>query len=130
MKNFAQRFINVKTRIAGNREKSSFEWSFGMPREETFRLTMPPAYIRRIIAEIDYAIKLNDEAKGKYDSQVTEALTLMELALDQEGTVTQSAAAEAEVALLPMEKAAKEYEVLCIAHAHIDMNWMWGYQET
>lgn len=130
MKNFAQRFIDVKTRIAGNREKSSFEWSFGMPSEEIFRLTMPPTYIRRILSEIDYAIKLNEEVKGRFDAQVTEALTLMELALDQEGTVTKSAAAEAEVALLPMEKAAKAYEVLCIAHAHIDMNWMWGYQET
>ena len=26
--------------------------------------------------------------------------------------------------------AAKKYTVLCIGHAHIDMNWMWGWDET
>ncbi len=130
MKNFAQRFIDVKTRIAGNREKSGFEWSFGMPREELARMTMPPTYITRVLSQIDFAIKLNEEADGLYTHHIREALTLMENVLDQEGAVTQTAAAEAEAALLPMEKAAKEYEVLCVAHAHIDMNWMWGYQET
>ena len=25
---------------------------------------------------------------------------------------------------------AKKYRVICTAHAHIDMNWMWGFQET
>ena len=130
MKNFAQRFIDVKTRIAGNREKSGFEWSFGMPREELARMTMPPTHITRVLSQIDFAINLNEEAGGLYTHHIREALTLMENVLDQEGAVTQTAAAEAEAALLPMEKAAKEYEVLCVAHAHIDMNWMWGYQET
>ena len=33
-------------------------------------------------------------------------------------------------ALSPMAGEAKEYDITCAAHAHIDMNWMWGYQET
>ena len=36
----------------------------------------------------------------------------------------------AEQALLPLSEAAKAYEVLFVGHAHIDMNWMWGWQET
>ena len=32
--------------------------------------------------------------------------------------------------LLPLQKDAKAYRIHCIAHAHIDMNWMWGFQET
>ena len=31
---------------------------------------------------------------------------------------------------MPLAEAAQEYEVLCAAHAHIDMNWMWSWQET
>lgn len=32
--------------------------------------------------------------------------------------------------LAPMEKAAKEYRLILAAHAHIDMNWMWSFNET
>lgn len=130
MKNFAQRFIELKTRIGGNREKRGFEYTFGMPRETLAGITMPAAHIRRIIAETDFAIKLSAEQGGRFDAQVAEALGIMEQALDAEGVLTRSAALSAERALLPLSEAAREYEVLCVAHAHIDMNWMWGWQET
>ncbi len=32
--------------------------------------------------------------------------------------------------LLPFAALAKTYEVTCVGHAHIDMNWQWGYHET
>ncbi|MFC1525423.1 alpha-mannosidase, partial [Candidatus Latescibacterota bacterium] len=35
-----------------------------------------------------------------------------------------------EEALAPIGPAAKEYGLLCISHAHIDMNWMWSWPET
>lgn len=25
---------------------------------------------------------------------------------------------------------AKDYRVVCVGHAHMDMNWTWGYDET
>lgn len=31
MANFVQRFIDIKTRIGGNREKHDFEFTFGTP---------------------------------------------------------------------------------------------------
>ena len=33
MANFVQRFIDIKTRIGGNREKHGFEFTFGTPVE-------------------------------------------------------------------------------------------------
>ncbi len=32
--------------------------------------------------------------------------------------------------LAPLGEAAKRYTVLCVGHGHIDMNWMWSWQET
>ncbi|MBF0244946.1 MAG: hypothetical protein HQL31_06700, partial [Planctomycetes bacterium] len=32
--------------------------------------------------------------------------------------------------LAPLVETAKSYTVLCVGHAHIDMNWMWSWPET
>jgi hypothetical protein len=41
-----------------------------------------------------------------------------------------NAVLEAERILAPIGKAAKEYTIHCVGHAHIDMNWMWSWPET
>ena len=46
------------------------------------------------------------------------------------GAAAADAMHEAEAHLLPFAALAKSYEVTCIGHAHIDMNWQWGYHET
>ena len=38
--------------------------------------------------------------------------------------------AAAEAVLAPIAATAKSYTVHCVGHAHIDMNWLWGWQET
>ena len=50
--------------------------------------------------------------------------------MDENGVLTYAACGEAERELMGAAKAAKEYEILFASHAHIDMNWMWGWQET
>lgn len=45
--------------------------------------------------------------------------------LDLEKTVR-----AAESILAPVGKVAKEYTIHCCGHAHIDMNWLWPWQET
>jgi alpha-mannosidase len=37
---------------------------------------------------------------------------------------------EAEALLKPVAKTARDYTVHLVGHAHIDMNWMWGWPET
>lgn len=68
--------------------------------------------------------------EGKYDACIDEALAVLEQAIAEEGVITRSMAAQAEACLAPLQDDAKEYTVLYAAHAHIDMNWMWGWQET
>ncbi|MCL1888153.1 MAG: hypothetical protein FWF96_04715, partial [Kiritimatiellaeota bacterium] len=42
----------------------------------------------------------------------------------------EKAVAEVEAILAPMSAAAKARTVYCAGHAHIDMNWQWGWPET
>ena len=50
--------------------------------------------------------------------------------METEGVLTNTACKEAEAVLMPLKDASKGYEVIFASHAHIDMNWMWGWQET
>ena len=125
----AQRFYNLKTAIGGNREKSGWEDTFGMPREWQHRITMPNKFIRRIIGQLEYALKLSEE-NAALEETVNKSLTILETGMANDGVLTIDACTQAETALMPLATIAKEYEILLIAHAHIDMNWMWGWQET
>ncbi|MBT9140917.1 MAG: hypothetical protein DDT30_01503 [Dehalococcoidia bacterium] len=60
----------------------------------------------------------------KADGIVTEA------AASGEVEKISDAVANAEEILNPVAKFAKKYTIYCIGHAHIDMNWMWPWQET
>ena len=50
--------------------------------------------------------------------------------LDRDGVLTDRVCEEAEKLLLPLADAAKSYKLILTGHAHIDMNWMWSWQET
>jgi alpha-mannosidase len=67
---------------------------------------------------------------GRYDGEISAALGALEKSLDGQGVLTRDSCAVSEQKILPLENAAKEYTLLCASHAHIDMNWMWGWQET
>jgi alpha-mannosidase len=47
-----------------------------------------------------------------------------------EGVITKSCVLHVEQVLAPYAELAKSFVVDCVGHAHIDMNWMWGIQET
>lgn len=86
----------------------------------------------RIESEIEFARTLMELAPAKGQS---EALTAAE-ALSQEvfssGDAKRVAQGveEIEAKLSPFAKLAKRYTIYCVGHAHIDMNWMWGWPET
>jgi alpha-mannosidase len=50
--------------------------------------------------------------------------------LNSRGYIDKEDVDEVEKILAPISKLAKDFTILCIGHAHIDMNWMWGYHET
>ncbi len=42
----------------------------------------------------------------------------------------EAAVSRAEAVMAPIGAEAKTYKVHCVGHGHIDMNWMWSWQET
>ncbi len=92
--------------------------------------TSPGPWQRRILAELRFALVLSNAGDGRFEKEIASAEDILRQCVAQEGTITNSAAQKAEEALLPAAQAAKAYEFLCVAHAHIDMNWMWGFHET
>ncbi|NLV91106.1 MAG: alpha-mannosidase [Firmicutes bacterium] len=84
----------------------------------------------RIGAELTYGYHLSRLNAGKYDELLVEVIEFVAQRHRELGTITQGLVEEAEGQLQPIVEAAKKYEVLCAAHAHIDMNWMWRWDET
>lgn len=48
----------------------------------------------------------------------------------RDGALTDAACQAAEAVLLPFGPRAKAYTLHHVAHAHMDMDWMWGFHET
>jgi alpha-mannosidase len=83
------------------------------------RLTAQAEFVRRLGSR---GATGGEAAAGRAEATFTSALARGAAAVDALG--------EAEAHLLPFAAQAKSYEVTCIGHAHIDMNWQWGYHET
>ena len=126
----AEKFTRLKTSVGGNREKMHFEDTFGMPKEEQAHITRPGRANARILAELEFALHLSEAENGKYDVALEEALDYLLEKQQTEGVLTDQACEEAEEILEPIAEEAKSYELILAAHAHIDMNWMWSFNET
>lgn len=67
-------------------------------------------------------------------TQPTEPLRTVVMALLEKkgegGALTRKDVLDAEQALLRYADAAKAYRLHLVSHAHIDMDWRWGYEET
>ena len=87
-------------------------------------------WAKRITSQLEYAVQLNKVLEHKYDRDLTEVLDFLSEGVAREGTITTAAAQEAEKRLAPLSEDAKGFRMLCVAHAHIDMNWMWRWEET
>ena len=95
-----------------------------------FRLKSLPYWQGRAFAEIAYARDISERFPGEYDDIVIAAAKLVREEFDKDGYVSKETVAEAEKILAPIAPLAKEFTLHCVGHAHIDMNWQWGYDET
>ncbi|MDR1024769.1 MAG: hypothetical protein LBL56_03510 [Treponema sp.] len=129
---------SIRTRTGGFRTSGGWEQGTGAPDYVKHGYTAPGAANRRILGELGFAVRLF-EASGQagggaaepgFGTAIGKALDILEKSLETQGVLSGDACAEAERAILPLGKAAKEYTVLFASHAHIDMNWMWSWQET
>ncbi|MDR2552252.1 MAG: hypothetical protein LBD31_03680 [Treponema sp.] len=131
MSTLAGRLYAVRTKVGGNREHVDFEQGTGVPGEVKYQVTPPNREARRILGQIAFAVKLAGAAGGDgYSAEIGRALDILEKSLAAEGVLTRAACEAAEKTILPLQKAAREYTVIFASHAHIDMNWMWSWQET
>ena len=130
MANLTERFYKLKTGIGGNREKKRYEESFGMPREEQAYITLPNSWHRRILSELEFVLRLSREMPALCDGPLEEALDFLLSTQAAEGVITRSDVLSAEKLLAPVAAQARSYSLILAGHAHIDMNWMWSWQET
>ncbi len=88
--------------------------------------------LERIQAQLAFANRLcsayPDQAAG-WQPLILEAGRIVHAGLDAHRDLD-AVIAQAEAVLSPIGEVAKSYTLLCISHAHIDMNWMWGWPET
>jgi alpha-mannosidase len=130
MSALAARLHNIKMKTGGSREIQGWEQGTGVPENVKHRYAAPGAENRRILTELEFALRMSAASGGGWDDETGRAMAILEKSLETQGVLTGDACMEAEKAILPLGKAAKEYTVLFASHAHIDMNWMWSWQET
>lgn len=81
---------------------------------------------RRMFTELDYALQLNKAL----DFIFSDAIDNVIIYLDGLTNLTENDVFRAEEMMAEVGKAAKKQQCICVSHAHIDVNWLWGYDET
>lgn len=84
----------------------------------------------RICAELNCLYNLSAVRDHIYDSELEASTDRLLSLCGTNGCVSLADVGRTEEELSPLAAEIKAYTVHCIAHAHIDMNWRWGYQET
>lgn len=89
--------------------------------------------LERIQAQLTFADRLctaHAEQAAEWQPRIIEAGRLVQNGLNSGPIDVDALTAQAETTLRPIGDVAKTYTLRCISHAHIDMNWMWGWPET
>ena len=88
----------------------------------------------RLITEINFAkdlLLVYPDKAAEWEPIILEAAEMLACSLDGTKSVEfEKLAGEVENILAPIGKAAKEFTIYCVGHAHIDMNWLWPWQDT
>ncbi|HEV8248093.1 MAG TPA: glycoside hydrolase family 38 C-terminal domain-containing protein, partial [Polyangiaceae bacterium] len=92
-------------------------------------------WAERAAAEIAFArglVQLQDSGAREFAPAIDRAERGVQGALLRHADVgaLREAVLALESELSPLGEIAKTYSVHCVGHAHIDMNWMWGWPET
>ncbi|NLK08930.1 MAG: alpha-mannosidase [Firmicutes bacterium] len=87
-------------------------------------------WAERIAAQLHFTHRMSRINNGRYNAVLDSVLEYVLKEQAQIGAVTASIAEHAETMLKDLHATAKTYRLICVAHAHIDMNWMWRWDET
>ncbi|MFD0716500.1 glycoside hydrolase family 38 C-terminal domain-containing protein [Paenibacillus sp. GCM10027626] len=95
------------------------------------KIAAKPGYWgERALAQLVFAQEMSKVNNGQYEPIIETALASLEARAAAEAVITEQAAHQVEQLLSPLAAEARSYTIHCAAHAHIDMNWMWSWDET
>ena len=89
--------------------------------------------LERLQAQLAFAKQLcsvDPDHAPAWSACILEAGEIINEGLRQPGWDVDALIAKAEAVLAPLGSTAKTYTLLCVGHAHIDMNWQWSWPET
>ena len=84
----------------------------------------------RICSEITYLDAISKHRDNALNAQIEAAVDFILGECEKDGVITSATVKAAEDMLMDLQPIARSYKEKFIGHAHIDMNWMWGYNET
>ena len=85
--------------------------------------------LERLTAQLTFAHQLCDaypDQAEEWHERILEAGRIVQEGLRSPRVDLDKVIAQGEAALAPVAQVAKTYTLLCVSHAHIDMNWMWS----
>jgi len=98
-----------------------------------FSLKYQADKLERFAAQLNFAHQLcglHPGRAGEWQARIVEAGQIVQAGLKGKCVDLENLVAKGEAVLRPIGQVAKEYTLLCVSHAHIDMNWTWSWPET
>lgn len=84
----------------------------------------------RVFAELELVLEINKIHNNKFDSLIDSAIDYLSTQYQKNGAIIIEDVYHVEEMLKSLSPLIKQYKVICLGHAHIDVNWMWGIDET
>ena len=84
----------------------------------------------RVFAELELVLEVNKIHNDKFDSLIDSAIDYLSTQYQKNGAIIIEDVYHVEEMLKSLSPLIKQYKVICLGHAHIDVNWMWGIDET
>jgi len=84
----------------------------------------------RVMAQLLYLEEVNTVHGGMFAALLDDLSDQLARVFETDGAVTKQSALAIEQAMAPASALCKAVTVSCVGHAHIDMNWMWRFDET
>lgn len=84
----------------------------------------------RVFAELELVLEVNKIHNNQFDSLIDSAIDYLSTQYQKNGAIIIDDVYYVEEMLKSLSPLIKQYKVICLGHAHIDVNWMWGIDET
>ena len=137
MKNYQLKYNNLTKRFwihQGNTSYVDTLYPLGSETEEKyFLISHQQKNLKRFFSQLEFAnqlLGLHKDKTSEWQDLIISAGELVKEGLQKNTVDVEDLITKGEEQLGPISSTAKEYKLLCISHAHIDMNWQWSWPET